>query len=202
MILVLWLFMLKACSATANIPNFDLRGLDPATTGFLIAGESATFFRMVVSTVGDINNDGYADLVIGAPYYDSNRGAVHVIYGGSQSSLSDIDLSSTTLDPATTGFTIRGNAAGNFFGISVSMAGDVDNDGYDDIIIGTDSINTAYVVYGGSTATRANINLATTTLSPTSTGFTIEGEYASDVLGVCSEKILEMSIMMVMLTSL
>ena len=55
---------------------------------------------------------------------------------GTTPSFSNIDLSTQTLDPPTTGHLITGNAAGDYLGYSVSNAGDIDGDGYDDIIVG------------------------------------------------------------------
>ena len=162
--------------------------LDPLTTGFMITGNAVNdYFGYSVSTAGDINNDGYDDIVIGAYQKNSNQGAAYVIYGGAKASMTNIVLSSTTLTPLTTGFMITGNAAGDQFGRSVSTAGDINNDGYDDIIVGTPGKNSyqgaAYVIYGGAKSTMSNIVLSSTTLTPTSTGFTITGNAAGDLFG-------------------
>ncbi len=90
-----------------------------------------------LSSAGDINGDGYADIIIGSIGFDSSKGAAYVIYGHpsfSSSTYSALDL--TALKSKTTGFRITGNAAGDNLGFSVRSAGDVNNDGYDDIIIG------------------------------------------------------------------
>ena len=64
---------------------------------------------------------------------------------------SNIDLSTQTLDPATTGFMMTGNSSPDYFGISVSTAGDINNDGYDDIIVGAfykySNKGAAYLIY-------------------------------------------------------
>jgi len=100
---------------------------------------------------GDINKDGYGDIVVGASGYNNgshNYGAVYVIYGRSAKYTSkDQNISS---EPIKTFYT--GEAVNDTLGYSVA-AGDIDNDGYDDIIAGApvskSSTNGAvYVVYG------------------------------------------------------
>jgi len=79
-----------------------------------------------VSGSGDVNNDGYDDIIIGAIYNDStgnNSGAAYIHYGGpNMDNIPDVNLS--------------GNQSKAWFGASVSSAGDVNNDGYDDVIVG------------------------------------------------------------------
>ncbi len=75
-----------------------------------------------VSGAGDVNRDGFADVIIGARYDDTagtNAGAARVLSGRNGSAL----------------FTFHGSAAEDYFG-SVSEAGDVNGDGYDDVIVG------------------------------------------------------------------
>jgi hypothetical protein len=80
-----------------------------------------------VGTAGDVNNDGYDDVIVGANLYDNgqtNEGRAY-LYLGSDSGLS------TTSD-----WTAESNQAYAYFGYSVGTAGDVNNDGYDDVIVG------------------------------------------------------------------
>ncbi|HEX4824754.1 MAG TPA: FG-GAP-like repeat-containing protein [Candidatus Polarisedimenticolaceae bacterium] len=80
-----------------------------------------------VATAGDVNGDGYADIIVGAPWYDDPsdaEGRVYVYYGGPGG-------------PATTAaWTKELDVAGAHFGASVATAGDVNGDGYADVIIG------------------------------------------------------------------
>jgi hypothetical protein len=79
-------------------------------------------FGYSVSTAGDVNGDGYADVIVGAPGYLSNTGRAYIYYGGpSMNNIADVILT--------------GEAADNYFGHSVSTAGDVNGDGYADVIV-------------------------------------------------------------------
>jgi len=174
------LLFLRGCDTRFSNIDLGTTELDPATTGFLMTGhDSSNFFGISASSAGDIDNDGYEDMIVGADGKGLDHGLAYVIYGGPKSSMSDIDLSSTTLDPATTGFLITGTGPKAHFGHSVSTAGDIDNDGYDDLIIGAYGKNTnsgvAYVIYGGPRSSMSNIDLSITTLDPKTTGFTIIG---------------------------
>jgi hypothetical protein len=87
-----------------------------------------------VSDAGDVNGDGFGDLIIGASRADPNgsgSGASYVIFGAVGGFATNLNLS--TLD-GTNGFKLSGVAAGNYSGFSVSAAGDFNGDGFDDLI--------------------------------------------------------------------
>ena len=75
-----------------------------------------------VSAAGDVNKDGYADIIIGAyaasPSSRTNAGESYVIYG-SATNPGTIDLSSAL--SSTQGFAILGGTAGDYSGYSVSV---------------------------------------------------------------------------------
>jgi len=178
----------KATSSHANI-DLSTTTLDPQTTGFLVSGsEKNSQLGMSVNSAGDFNNDGYNDVIIGANAYNTMQGVAYVIYGNLTSSLSNIDLSSTTLDPSSTGIRLFGKQQNSHFGRSVKTAGDINGDGYSDLIIGaylerSTQIGAIYVVYGGSTSSRVNYDFSTDTLDPQSTGFVIRGSASALSVG-------------------
>jgi hypothetical protein len=126
----------------------------PSSQGFSMTGTNPNDKHgYCVSGAGDLNNDGFADMIIGAPYASpsgkTSAGLVYVIFG--RASLSNIVLPTIR---SIQGFVIYGAAAGHNLGISLSNAGDVNKDSYDDIIIGASGANSnagaAYVVYGNN----------------------------------------------------
>jgi len=91
--------------------------------------EGAAYFGSSVSSGGDINGDGYDDVVVGAYGSDlkaSNAGAVFIYHGGP--SMETTSTYNVYLEYASTD-----NAQ---FGVSVSSGGDVNGDGYDDVVVG------------------------------------------------------------------
>jgi hypothetical protein len=149
--------------------------------GFLILGDSALDWAgFSVSSAGDINGDGLADLIIGAPRGDDAgdyAGEAYVIYGKAGLDRGLIDL---TFLSAGDGFAIQGYEAGDSAGYNVSSAGDVNGDGIDDLIIGAiyggEAYNggAAYVIYGQLGATRGRLDLANLSASE---GYTLFGAY-------------------------
>ncbi len=111
------------------------------TAAWTAAGENTgDFFGYKVSTVGDVNGDGYGEVIVGAYNYSSSTGKTYLYYGGAGGL-------STTAD-----WTAVGENGNDHFGISVSIAGDVNGDGYSDIIVGANgysfSKGKAYLFYG------------------------------------------------------
>ena len=126
--------------------------------GFAISGlEEYDGFGRSVSGAGDINGDGFGDLIIGA--YNDLRGAVsaggsYVVFGSDAGFSATLELSS--LD-GSNGFVFSGFSEYDGFGRSVSGAGDVNGDGFDDLILGenganpdSDSAGQSYVVFGSA----------------------------------------------------
>ncbi|MBD2302787.1 S-layer family protein [Nostoc sp. FACHB-190] len=137
--------------------SFNLSSLD-GNNGFVINGIDAyDGSGGAVSGAGDINGDGIDDLIIGASGADPNgqlfAGESYVVFGSRNNFGASLNLSSFD---GSNGFIINGIDSADLLGISVS-AGDINGDGFDDLIIGTGSgsfnaINIdagqSYVVFG------------------------------------------------------
>jgi hypothetical protein len=102
-----------------------------------------------VASAGDVNGDGYSDVIVGAYLYDNgqlNEGAAFV-YHGSASGIS-----------TTAAATVESNVASAIFGYSVAAAGDVNGDGFADVIVGAFNYangqsgeGAAFIYHGSST---------------------------------------------------
>ncbi|WP_237151636.1 M10 family metallopeptidase C-terminal domain-containing protein [Oryzibacter oryziterrae] len=115
--------------------TYDLSVADDSR-GFTITGEAAGSYAGLSFAGGDFNGDGIGDLVVGSPLLTISgvpgRGGAYVIFGkrGQQSDLSLADLTSDK------GIYINGGTNERYTGYSVSLAGDVNKDGFKDLVIG------------------------------------------------------------------
>jgi len=170
----------------ANLGAVDLANLGSA--GFTIDGGTVTTgSHLQAAIVGDVNGDGFDDLVVGAtnagPNFYGTSSVSYVIFG-KQSGFGHIDLSQLA---ASDGFTISTPYTAGAFGVTVSGAGDVNGDGFADIIISesyaSDGDGKAYVVFGHSGGFGP---VDVTTLTPTS-GFVIQdGNPGSEIYTLSS----------------
>lgn len=166
--------------------SFELSSLN-GTTGFVLNGEAAgDYSGGTVSSAGDINGDGFADVVVSASYADPNgtaSGTTYVVYGTNGGFAASISLSSADV-------TINGAVAGDYSGSSATSAGDINGDGFDDLIIGRGvyggiDAGASYVVFG-SASLAATIELSTVIPSggaTVTTGFVLSGIDIDDYSG-------------------
>ena len=170
----------------AVFSSFGLNG----NNGFAIDGlTSGDFLGRSVSNAGDFNGDGFDDIIIGAEYADSysssRTGSSYVIFGRNAGYDSKFDLFNLN---GNNGFAINGVATYDRLGESVSSAGDVNGDGFDDIIIGAsgadpngkDYAGSSYVIFGSNTGFNSNFDLSS---FDGSNGFAINGATDFDFIG-------------------
>ena len=127
------------------------------SNGFLIVGETGIFgdqAGMSISSAGDINGDGLMDLLVGDDKADINTsradaGKTYVVFG--RSDYTTIQLSDVATGNG--GFVINGETSSQYSGRAVSAAGDVNGDGFADLLVGAEGVSSAagrsYVVFGG-----------------------------------------------------
>ncbi len=102
-------------------------GLPSVPNWSVLGGQAGAEMGRAATSAGDVNGDGYDDLLVGAEQYDNGQvdeGRLYAFYG-----------SATGLSP-TPNWSAESNVAGANFGYSASTAGDANGDGYADVIIG------------------------------------------------------------------
>ncbi len=174
-------------TARGTYPNLYGRALvyhgSPTGLGLHPAWEVEAFdsaYAQAVSTAGDVNHDGFDDVVVGWPTYNG-MGAVHVYFGAT-------DGLTTTV-----GWSAESDQSGSSFGKGVADAGDVNGDGFADLVVGAPSYDlsgsavitdggAAFVWHGstsglGAAGTPANADWA-------AYGDQVEGKFGSSVAGV------------------
>jgi hypothetical protein len=114
-------------------------GLGTAADWTAESDQEAAYFGISVGTAGDVNGDGYDDVIVGAHYYNNGefQEGRAFVYHGSEDGLS-----------TTPNWTAESNQAFAYFGHSVGTAGDVNGDGYDDVIVGAYLAGRAFVYHG------------------------------------------------------
>ena len=156
------------------------------SAGIVVCGKNTDdALGFSISDIGDFNDDGFDDVIIGAQCYSGNgeyhAGEAYIILGDSDLP-SEIDLS----DVNSHIITIRLNQQNAMLGYDVSSAGDINNDGFDDVIVSANSFSVSernycgrcFIIYG-SVNPSSEIDLEGTG----SNYFSVTGKYSYDCLG-------------------
>ncbi|MBO9616709.1 MAG: FG-GAP repeat protein [Dyadobacter sp.] len=125
-----------------------INDVSPAPT-LLESNVAGAYFGSSVSSAGDVNGDGYSDVIIGAYYFtngENHEGNAYVFHG------------SPNGIKTTSSFNIESNIANQLLGRAVAGAGDVNGDGYSDILVGAPGfdngnaldVGAAFVYYGNN----------------------------------------------------
>ena len=166
-------------ASAAQSGRLELANLEADQGVKLVGFEANADFGFSVAGAGDINGDGYADVIVGArsasPGGQFTAGQAFVVFGsasyaGSAGQAAQV-VDVSTLD-GSNGFALNGinggiGGSGDMAGYSVAVVGDVDGDGYDDLLIGasladvggSENAGQAYLVYGGAGGFAASLDL-------------------------------------------
>ncbi|MEW5986899.1 MAG: FG-GAP-like repeat-containing protein [Chloroflexota bacterium] len=161
----------------------QLEGVSIVADWTAMGDQSQSYLGHALASAGDVNGDGFDDVIIGGYGFTQMAGVglVQVYYG------------STTGLPDSPSWTATGSSADNWFGYSVSTAGDVDGDGFNDVIVGAPSngaqSGSTFVWLGSPTGLNPDSppDWATSSISPTyglsvGTAGDVNGDGYSDVV--------------------
>lgn len=138
----------KAGAAYLWLGSSSGPSLEPMQRVLASDGNMRDYFGLYLSGAGDTDGDGYDDVIVGASGHDgqgSNSGAAYVFHGSPSGLVDELKLAPEEL------------GSGASFASMVASAGDVDGDGYDDVLVGSpsmesydDQIGTAWLFHGSA----------------------------------------------------
>jgi hypothetical protein len=108
--------------------------------GQILGNEPSMRFGSSISRSADVNGDGLADVAVGAPGANSNKGAVGIFWNALEMTAQN----ALDADAFWNGVIVDGQ-----IGSKVEMVGDVTGDGYGDVLITAPNISMLYIVDGG-----------------------------------------------------
>lgn len=160
----------------------SLASLD-GTNGFVITSGQYEAIGFTTDGAGDVNLDGYDDVLLGSPINFDNSGVAFVVFGGASVGSGGV-FSVTSID-GSNGLVIPGVTPDNQFAWRVAHAGDLNDDGAADFVIGelgagTNSAGAAYVIFGSDTIGQGSQGVIDITALDGSNGFVVRGLNAND----------------------
>ena len=145
-------------SATANVTihvqpvNAKLATVRDGIGGFVIDGAADDGIGAAIAGAGDVNNDGFDDIAVGAPAAgDNGAGRAYLVYGRAKSAA--VSLKPLTAKSTERTFVSFDGADGDGVGNSVAGIGDLNKDGYSDFALAASKAlpsGAVYVLYGGT----------------------------------------------------
>jgi hypothetical protein len=144
----------------------------------IINGTPGENFGWSVSKAGDLNQDGYDDIIIGGPQNNSASGSAYIFHGNFITTESAIDRYIDLANGDLANVTLIGDNTGDLFGYSVSQAGNFSNDGICDVIVGAPGSSqngTIHIFFGGP--------WMSSIIQAMNSNFTQMGENANDNFG-------------------
>ncbi len=169
--------------ATAGAGGYALTPQEPGDFGFAVTGYPTSTW---VTTMGDVNGDGIAEIVTGAPGNSdqiAGGGRIYVEFGRATGGVS------SKLGDTTTSFRIDGAVLNDHAGVSVAAIGDQDGNGLPDLLVGTPLASPGGAAEAGivflvwSTGLAGSVDLADVNVSGSGEGFAIRGQAAGDHAG-------------------
>jgi hypothetical protein len=158
-------------------------GLSASVNWRAESNQDSPRFGAAVGTAGDVNGDGYSDVIVGAPRYDhgeTNEGCAFVWHGSANGVNNDVNGT-----PANAAWMAESDQNDAGFGMSVGTAGDVDGDGYSDVIVGAsrydhgeENEGGAFVWHGSASGVNGDVDG-----TPANAAWTAEGDQADAAFG-------------------
>jgi len=144
--------------SASGLPYTDCAALGdsvahPCEAAWMAESDSANaYFGSSVASAGDVNGDGYGDVIIGAFYQtngQTNEGKAYVFHGALTTGLPDADFDKLA-HPGDANWQVESNSASSAFGLDVASAGDFDGDGISDVMIGARDYNNGTATSGAA----------------------------------------------------
>ena len=153
-----------SATGKANLYLGGASGLSPTLSWTAMGEVAGDRFGTSVVAAGDLNGDGYSEVLVGADGYSTGKGKAYLYLGS--------DMAPYLV---ASGWTATGEAEGDELGNSVGTAGDVNGDGYSDAVVGA---------WGNASATgKAYLYLGSASGLSTGPSWTASGEAANDAFG-------------------